>query len=184
MGTTNKNKKTQDLITKKVMAVIFVFLVCNITCQSVIFGATHFKMCGRTIAVSLFDLAAVVNGTVNVMIYGCFDKKFRRIFKKMICPCIKPEPPSFDSSTRESTKKITLVMKESLINNPSIKRTPTVEKAKNAFLAMKWPFIGQPNNHIGWVPAMPFAWRSEKVWSKMIHYSQIHQITFQQFNNF
>ena len=119
------------------MAVIFVFLVCNITCQSVKFGAVYFRMCGRTLAVSLFDLAAVVNGTVNVVIYGFFDIKFRSIFKKMICPCIKPEPPSFDSSTRESTKKITLVMKESLINNPSIKRTPTVEKAKNAFLAMK-----------------------------------------------
>jgi hypothetical protein len=136
VGTTNKNKKTQDLITKKVMAVIFVFLVCNITCQSVIFGATYFSMCKRTLAVSLFDLAAVVNGTVNVVIYRFFDKKFRSIFKKMICPCIKSEPSSFDSNGESSTK-FTLVKKESLINNPSIKRTPTVDKAKNAFLAMK-----------------------------------------------
>jgi hypothetical protein len=138
-GTTNKNKKTQDLITKKVMAVIFAFLVCNITCQSVIFGATYFRMCKRTLAVSLFDLAAVLNSTVNVVIYRFFDKKFRRIFKKIICPCIKPEPATFHSS-RESSRKFTLVKKESLISNPTIRRTPTDEKAKNAFLAMKLPF--------------------------------------------
>jgi hypothetical protein len=135
-GTTNKNKKTQDLITKKVMAVIFVFLVCNITCQSVIFGATYFRMCKRTLAVSLFDLAAVVNGSFNVVIYGFFDIKFRSIFKKMICPCIKPEPFLSDSNG-ESSRKFTLVKKESLISNPTIRRTPTDEKAKNAFLAMK-----------------------------------------------
>ena len=127
MGTTNKNKKTQDLITKKVMAVIFVFLVCNITCQSVIFGATHFKMCGRTIAVSLFDLAAAVNGTVNVMIYGCFDKKFRRIFKEMICPCIKPEQPAtFHSSSTGATRKLSLMRSVSLTNNPLIVTSPTI----------------------------------------------------------
>ena len=111
-GTINKNKKTQDLITKKVMAVIFVFLVCNITCQSVIFGAMYFGMCKRTLAVSLFD--------------------FRSIFKKMI----KPEPSSFDSE-REPSKKFSLVKKESLNSNPSIRRTPTVQKAKHAFLTMK-----------------------------------------------
>jgi hypothetical protein len=103
VGTTNKNKKTQDLITKKVMAVIFVFLVCNITCQLVIFGSKYFRMCQRTLAVSLFDLAAVVNGTVNVVIYRFFDKKFRSIFKKMICPCIKSEPSSFDSNSKIHT---------------------------------------------------------------------------------
>ena len=93
-------------------------------------------MCRRTLAVSLFDLAAVVNGSFNVVIYGCFDKRFRSIFKKMICPCIKPEPSSFDSE-RETSKKFTLVKKGSLLSNPSIRRTPTVEKAKDAFSAMK-----------------------------------------------
>ena len=125
VGTTNKNKKTQDLITKKVMAVIFVFLVCNITCQLVIFGSKYFRMCQRTLAVSLFDLAAVVNGTVNVVIYGFFDKKFRRIFKKIICPCIKPEPATFHSS-RESSRKLSLIRSDSLINNPLIVTSPTI----------------------------------------------------------
>ena len=78
MGKTNKNKKTEDRITKKVMAIIFVFFICNITSQFVIFGAMYFRTIGRTLAVSLFDLSAVVNGTVNVVIYGFFDKKFRK----------------------------------------------------------------------------------------------------------
>ena len=104
MAKTNTNKKFEDKITKKVMAIIFVFFICNITCQFVIFGAMYFGIIGRTLAVSLFDLSAVVNGTVNVVIYGFFDKKFRGIFKKMICPCIKPEPSTFDSNKESSGK--------------------------------------------------------------------------------
>ena len=125
MGKTNKNKKTEDRITKKVLAIIFVFFVCNITSQFVIFGAMYFRTIGRTLAVSLFDLSAVVNGTVNVVIYGFFDKKFRRIFKKMICPCIKPEPATFHSS-RESTRKLSLMRSVSLTNNPLIVTSPTI----------------------------------------------------------
>ena len=119
MAKTNTNKKFEDKITKKVMAIIFVFFICNITCQFVIFGAMYLGIIGKTLAVSLFDLSAVVNGTVNVVIYGFFDKKFRRIFKKMICPCIKPETsPSHFS--RESSRKVSLIRSDSLINNPSI----------------------------------------------------------------
>ena len=28
--------------------------------------------------------------------------------------------------------------------------------AKNSFLGMKWPFLGQPDNHIGWATSMLF----------------------------
>ena len=98
MAKTNTNKKYEDKITKKVMAIIFVFFICNITSQFVIFGAMYFGLIGKTLAVSLFDLSAVVNGSVNVVIYGFFDKKFRGIFKKMICPCIKPEPSGTELS--------------------------------------------------------------------------------------
>ena len=127
MGKTNKNKKTEDRITKKVMAVIFVFFVSNITSQFVIFGAMYFGTIGKTLAVSLFDLSAVVNGTVNVVIYGFFDKKFRRIFKKMICPCIKPEQPAtFHSSSTGATRKLSLMRSVSLTNNPLIVTSPTI----------------------------------------------------------
>ena len=98
MAKTNTNKKYEDKITKKVMAIIFVFFICNITSQFVIFGAMYFGLVGKTLAVSLFDLSAVVNGSVNVVIYGFFDKKFRGIFKKTICPCIKPEPSGTELS--------------------------------------------------------------------------------------
>ena len=116
MAKTKTSKKYEDKITKKVMAIIFVFFICNITDWFVIFGARYFEIIGTTLAVSLFDLSAVVNGSVNVVIYGFFDKKFRRIFKKMICPCIKPEPSRLNSRNsiqlsgkvlRELTEKVT-----------------------------------------------------------------------------
>ena len=126
MGKTNKNKKIEDRITKKVMAVIFVFFVSNITSQFVIFGAMYFGTIGRTLAVSLFDLSAVVNGTVNVVIYAFFDKKFRRIFKEMICPCIKPEPETFHSSSTGAARKLSLMRSVSSTNNPLIVTSPTI----------------------------------------------------------
>ena len=116
MAKTKTSKKYEDKITKKVMAIIFVFFICNITDWFVIFGARYFEIIGKTLAVSLFDLSAVVNGIVNVVIYGFFDKKFRGIFKKMICPCIKPEPSRFNSRNsiqlsgkvlRELSEKVT-----------------------------------------------------------------------------
>ena len=116
MAKTKTSKKYEDKITKKVMAIIFVFFICNITDWFVIFGARYFEIIGKTLAVSLFDLSAVVNGSVNVVIYGFFDKKFRGIFKKMICPCIKPEPSRFNSRNsiqlsgkvlRELSEKVT-----------------------------------------------------------------------------
>ena len=116
MAKTKTSKKYEDKITKKVMAIIFVFFVCNITDWFVIFGARYLEIIGKTLAVSLFDLSAVVNGSVNVVIYGFFDKKFRGIFKKMICPCIKPEPSRFSSRNsiqlsgkvlRELSEKVT-----------------------------------------------------------------------------
>ena len=116
MAKTKTSKKYEDKITKKVMAIIFVFFICNITDWFVIFGARYFEIIGTTLAVSLFDLSAVVNGSVNVVIYGFFDKKFRRIFKKRICPCIKPEPSRLNSRNsiqlsgkvlRELTEKVT-----------------------------------------------------------------------------
>ena len=116
MAKTKTSKKYEDKITKKVMAIIFVFFICNITDWFVIFGARYFEIIGKTLAVSLFDLSAVVNGSVNVVIYGFFDKKFRGIFKKMICPCIKTEPSRFNSRNsiqlsgkvlRELSEKVT-----------------------------------------------------------------------------
>ena len=31
---------------------------------------------------------------------------------------------------------------------------------KNAFLPLKWPFIGQPDNHIGWATSLALRWIS------------------------
>ena len=31
---------------------------------------------------------------------------------------------------------------------------------KNAFLPLKWPFVGQPDNHIGWATSLAYSWVS------------------------
>ena len=39
----------------------------------------------------------------------------------------------------------------------SIKRAKTT---KIAFLPLKWPIVGQPDNHIGWAPSLAYTWVS------------------------
>ena len=31
---------------------------------------------------------------------------------------------------------------------------------RNAFLPLKWPFVGQPENHIGWATSLGYSWVS------------------------
>ena len=35
-----------------------------------------------------------------------------------------------------------------------------VKTTKNAFLPLKWPFVGQPDNHIGWAISLVYSWVS------------------------
>ena len=70
------NRNMENRITKKLLAVIFVFAIKCIL--NVIFFAIYIHN-KNGLFLSLFDLLTVLNCGVNVIIYGIFDKKFRKI---------------------------------------------------------------------------------------------------------
>ena len=70
------NRNMENRITKKLLAVIFVFAIKCIL-NFIFLGI--FIHTENGLFVSLFDLLTVINCGVNMIIYGIFDKKFRKI---------------------------------------------------------------------------------------------------------
>ena len=83
------SRKTEMRATKKILAVIGVFFLCNsfIGIFGIIAGTalidSHSKIILTDIGIMLF----VLNCSVNVIIYGIFDLKFRQIFIELFCSC-------------------------------------------------------------------------------------------------
>ena len=77
------NRTMEHKITKKLLAVILVFTIKSILNFIFLF---LFIRTGNGLFLSIFDLFTVLNCGVNIIIYGIFDKKFRKIissrFKK------------------------------------------------------------------------------------------------------
>ena len=36
----------------------------------------------------------------------------------------------------------------------------SAKNTKNAFSPLKWPYVGQPDNHIGWATSLAYTWVS------------------------
>ena len=70
------NRNMEHRITKKLLAIILVFAIKSIL-NFIFLGL--FINTKNGLFLSLFDLFTVLNCGVNVIIYGIFDKKFRRI---------------------------------------------------------------------------------------------------------
>ena len=81
------SRKTEMRATKKILAVIGVFFLCNsfIGIFSIFTALInyHSKIILTDVAIMLF----VLNCSVNVIIYGIFDLKFRQIFLELFCSC-------------------------------------------------------------------------------------------------
>ena len=76
------SRKTEIQATKKVMAVIGVFFCCNI-CMAITGTITQnisITSNSRVILADITDVLLVLHCCLNVIIYGIFDPKFRRIF--------------------------------------------------------------------------------------------------------
>ena len=86
------NRKMEIQATKKVLAVTGFFFCCNI-CQICSNGAvaanTSITTNSRVILMDITDVFLVLNCCLNVIIYGIFDPKFRRIFLELFCSCSK-----------------------------------------------------------------------------------------------
>ena len=83
------SRKTEMRATKKILAVIGVFFLCNsfIGIFGIIAKTALSNSHSRIILTDVSILLLVLNCSVNVIIYGIFDLKFRQIFLELFCSC-------------------------------------------------------------------------------------------------
>ena len=96
------SRKTEIQATKKVMAVIGVFFCCNI-CMAITGTITQnisITSNSRVILADITDVLLVLHCCLNVIIYGIFDPKFRRIFLELFCSCSKTNKNELNLTTR------------------------------------------------------------------------------------
>ena len=110
---TRKPKKHEKRLTIMMMVIVLVFGICNS-----FYGAYYiFRDQGLICKIQktyLYPTACVflvLNSSVNVLIYGSFNKKFKSVFISLFLPCINQGE---DCPQRESSKeeKIYLTLKK------------------------------------------------------------------------
>ena len=83
-------RRREIQLTKQVLVVIGVFIICNICTVAVAIKArTHRFQSHTHLLTSIGDLFITLNCSLNVIIYGIFNPKFRATFKKIFCSCFK-----------------------------------------------------------------------------------------------
>ena len=92
---TNKPKLHQRKLTIMAMVLVTVFVICN-SFYSIYFILRGLKIISSKATVSqyLYPIAClftVLNSSVNVIIYGIFDMKFRRVFLSLFCGICLPQ---------------------------------------------------------------------------------------------
>ena len=83
------SRKTEIQATKKVLAVIGVFIFTNLfnNIFGIIATTASIDIYSRNILNDISSVLIVLNSSVNVIIYGIFDPKFRQIFLDRFCSC-------------------------------------------------------------------------------------------------
>ena len=95
LTSTTVSRRVENIVTKKTLAVIGVFFVSSfvISVTGSIARTGKFKSYNPFFT-AIIDVFAVVNCSINIVIYGIFDYKFRETFKKIFCACLISEKRS------------------------------------------------------------------------------------------
>ena len=113
---TRRPKKDEKRLTIMMMVIVLVFGICNS-----FYGAYYiFRDQGLICKIQktyLYPTACVflvLNSSVNVLIYGTFNKKFKSVFISLFLPCINRGDDFYEIHQRESSqeKKIYLTLKK------------------------------------------------------------------------
>ena len=79
----------ENRVAKMVMVMVVLFVVCN-SAESLTNVLMVYKIVGANLSTrATLHFLIVFNSSVNTIVYGLFNKKFRRLFFNLICPCYK-----------------------------------------------------------------------------------------------
>ena len=75
------SRKVEQLLNRKILAIVGFFCCCQIVISILSFSPRS------VLTNSLADAFAVLNSSMNIIIYCSFDGEFRKEFKKLVCCC-------------------------------------------------------------------------------------------------
>ena len=101
---TSNQKTTEDRITMMVMSVVWLFVICN-SFQFAYYQAFRSSMSSYVMFV-LSYFVGTVNSSVNSVVYGIFNKKYREVFFEHFCPKKPVQAESHLSSVISKTPDV------------------------------------------------------------------------------
>ena len=88
MGSSTGPQNTENRVASIVMVVVTLFVICNI-------AETVFWMLAMgSFSVTGMSLMTCLNASVNAVVYGVFNEKYRQLFCQTFLPCISKEKKS------------------------------------------------------------------------------------------
>ena len=111
----NKQGSEQNKITIMLIAVVVVFLICQlpqailnmyVTYLIVTDGLLKHRVIVITIVGNVFNLLVLINSSVNFILYSAFSNRFRLTFNKLFCRCLLDKPSDHLFSDASKTKLI------------------------------------------------------------------------------
>ena len=128
-----KQTREQTKITTMLIAVVIVFITCQ-TPQAISNLYTTYLIVTENssmetrlkviIANNIFNLLVQINSSVNFVLYSCFSNRFRRVFRKLFCPCIDNSEKSshyFSELNANNTKSTVITNQTSHYNHRTSK---------------------------------------------------------------
>ena len=111
---TRKPKKHEKRLTIMMMVIVLVFGICNSFYGAYYIFRDQKLICDiqKTYLYPTACVFLVLNSSVNVLIYGTFNKKFKSVFISLFLPCINQGEDFSQRESNSQEKKIFLTLKK------------------------------------------------------------------------
>ena len=111
---TRKPKKHEKRLTIMMMVIVLVFGICNSFYGAYYIFRDQKLICDiqKTYLYPTACVFLVLNSSVNVLIYGTFNKKFKSVFISLFLPCINQGEDFSQRESNSQEKKIYLTLRK------------------------------------------------------------------------
>ena len=111
---TRKPKKHEKRLTIMMMVIVLVFGICNSFYGAYYIFRDQKLICDiqKTYLYPTACVFLVLNSSVNVLIYGTFNKKFKSVFMSLFLPCINQGEDFSQRESNSQEKKIYLTLRK------------------------------------------------------------------------
>ena len=109
------SREAENQLFKKIMAIVGLFFGCNIVITILCVIGENADTYETILYGNMVDFAVGLNSSINMIIYGSFDKKFRKNLKSLFCACFlsrRNKIGNLDESTKNTNEANLVLMSQ------------------------------------------------------------------------